>query len=488
MSTRLSKSRFVAGWRCPNLLWWKVHEPDAPEWTPSAADRDRMQQGTEVGELAREEFPGGVLIDLPYQQYRRKVEATREALAAGAPAIFEASFIEDGVFVAVDVLERTDDGFNLIEVKSSSKLRSEHIPDAAIQLHVLRAAGLPVRRVELMHLNREHRRPGIGPLFVREDITADAFDLLPGIPDAIAGMRDMLDGDFPDAPIGPQCAEPWDCPFLDRCWPAGRDNIRTLHGKGVKQSLPLVEAGTESVLDVTDGLSRLSVVALRQLRAVRAGQVIVEPGLHEALAQIEPPVGFLDFETILRALPPWDGIGPWFSTPVQFSYHELQPDGEYTHAQWLADGPEDPCEPLARALVEACRGARQVLTYTSYEATQIKNLIARVPALAAELEELLGRLFDLKRIVQDYVYHPDFQGSLSIKKVLPALVPDLGYSDLAIAEGGAASSEIARMLLRPETFAPGEREALRRDLLAYCERDTWAMVKLLEALRELAAA
>jgi hypothetical protein len=165
----------------------------------------------------------------------------------------------------------------------------------------------------------------------------------------------------------------------------------------------------------------------------------------------------------------------------------MQSDGEFTHDEWLADGPGDPCEPLARALVEACRHAGHVLTYTNFERQRIETLIDRVPQLAPELEELKGRLLDVAKVIEHNVYHPDFQGSFSLKQVLPALVPELGYDDLAIQGGMDACVEIARMLLRPETFEPGEREQLRTDLLAYCERDTWAMVRLLEALRELAA-
>jgi hypothetical protein len=487
MSIGLSKSRFVAGWQCHNLLWWKVHESEAPELVSDKVARDRMEQGIAVGELARGQFPGGLLIDFPYDRYQKKIAATREALAAGAPAIFEASFSEEGVFVAVDILERTDGGFNLIEVKSTSSLKPEHVPDAAVQLYVLRAAGLPIRRVELMHLNREYRHPGIGRLFVREDITAEVLGMIDQVPAAVAEMREMLGGEFPDLPLGLQCAEISDCPFRDRCWPTARDHILTLHGKGIKNVLPLMERGTHSVLDVPPDLS-MSAVARRQVRSVRAGELIAEPGLREALALLEPPLGFLDFETVSRALPPWDGLAPWGVLPAQFCYHELQPDGTYTHAEWLADGPGDPSEPIARALVAACRAARWVISYTHFERTQINTLIDRVPELAAELEDLRDRLFDLHAVVKDNVYHPDFQGSLSIKDVLPALVPELSYDDLAIQEGMDASVEIARILLKPETFTAEERERLRQDLQAYCERDTWAMVRLLETLRELAGA
>lgn len=69
------------------------------------------------------------------------------------------------MFVAVDVLERNGDGFTLIEVKSSSSQKDEHIPDAAIQTHVLRQCGITVQRAEIMHLNKEFRFPDEGDLF-----------------------------------------------------------------------------------------------------------------------------------------------------------------------------------------------------------------------------------------------------------------------------------------------------------------------------------
>jgi hypothetical protein len=36
-------------------------------------------------------------------------------------------------------------------------------------------------------------------------------------------------------------------------------------------------------------------------------------------------------------------------------------------------------------------------------------------------------------------------------------------------------------------MTPGEMAKLRTDLLAYCKMDTWAMVKLVERLRQLGA-
>lgn len=252
------------------------------------------------------------------------------------------------------------------------------------------------------------------------------------------------------------------------------------------RKLALMEDGIELIVDVPDDV-HLNVIQTRQREALRAGRMIVEPGLGAALQALEYPIGFLDFETMQRAMPPYDGLWPWAQVTAQFSYHEQAADVAVRHVEWLADELADPREPLARAMIDACRDARQILVYHQpFEETRIKELAEALPHLRDDLEGIRERLLDLKRIVMDYIYHPGFEGSFSLKKVLPVLVPDLGYEDLEIQGGGDAMVDIARLLLDPESFAPGEREQLRSDLLAYCERDTWAMVKLLERLRGVA--
>ena len=159
----LSKSRFTAGLQCHRLLWWTVNEPAAPEMVASAELQALFDQGEKVGELARSYVPGGELIDLPYWETDRRIDATRAAIADGKSVIYEAGFRADGVFVSVDILHRTPraSGWTLTEVKSATKVKPHYISDAAVQTHVLREAGLAVRRTELMHLNRGCHHPDL---------------------------------------------------------------------------------------------------------------------------------------------------------------------------------------------------------------------------------------------------------------------------------------------------------------------------------------
>ena len=153
----------------------------------------------------------------------------------------------------------------------------------------------------------------------------------------------------------------------------------------------------------------------------------------------------------------------------------------------LAEGPEDARPMLAEAMLAATANAERVVTYSHFEKTRIRELQEVVPDLAQGLRELEEKLLDLLPVVRNYVYHPDFMGSFSLKYILNPLVPDLTYNDLVIVDGRVASVEIARLLFVAGKIPPEQRDKTRQDLLDYCERDTWAMVMLLRRLRELAA-
>jgi hypothetical protein len=488
MPHRLSKTRFVAGCQCHDLLWWRVHEQDAPELEPDISLEDRFEQGSQVGELARSHVPGGVLIDLPHDAVEQRLAATRQAIDAGAPAVYEATFLEDSVFVAVDILEPAPDGgHNLIEVKSSTGVKDEHIPDVAVQAHVLREAGIDVRRMELMHLNRECRYPDLSNLFAREDVTPQVEDMLPRIPSDIESQLRVIEGGFPAVGFGEHCLTGRDCPFHDRCWPEiDSRHVLTLYRTDAAIKWGLLERGIDSILDLPADVN-LNKQAQRQVRAVKKGAALIGPGLDEALEPFSGRLAHLDFETVSLAIPVWNGFGPWHQMPVQFSCHvEVEP-GRFEHHEFLADSGEDCRAALADAVIEACRSADRVVAYNAgFERSCIKKIAAAVPERAAELQSIADRLIDPLSVVRNYVYDPQFLGSFSLKDVLPALVPELGYDDLEISEGEVASLYLGRLLFRPEMIPENERPVLRRNLLEYCKRDSWATVKLLERLRELA--
>jgi len=417
-----------------------------------------------------------------------RVDATAAALRAGANVVFEASFAAGGVFAALDVLEKQKSGWGLVEVKATLDVKEQFLPDVAVQLYAARAAGVDVRGAELMHLNRDCTYPDLDDLFVRDDVTDEVEALLPAIPTQIRKMRAALEGKLPEIEPGDQCTSPYDCPFVARCHPElPEHHVSTLYRLHPKRRAEFDEAGFETLHDIPDDV-RLSDVAARQVRAVKAGELVVEGGLREALAAIEYPAAFLDFESINPAVPVWDGCRPYQHVPVQMSCHVVGARGRTDHHEHLAEGDGDPRGALAEAVVRACEGARTVVAYNAgFEARCLDHLAEAVPKLRKPLRAIRGRAVDLLPIVRDHVYHPVFGGGFGLKAVLPALVPALAYDDLDIAAGDTASTALEALLLASESMGATERRTLRKQLLAYCERDTLALVKLTARLAQVAA-
>ena len=487
-SHRLSKSRFTAGLQCYRLLWWKQREPRAPELKPDAGLQALFDMGNRVGERARKEFPDATLIDLDHRRPQAAVEATRQAIAAGASVILEASFFEDDIFVAVDALSKEGDGWVLTEVKATTKVKPQHIPDAAVQAHVVERAGLPIVRVELMHLNNKHRHPDQGPLFTRADITDAVTELRGDIAEQAEAQLRMLQGELPDVAPGPHCNSPYECPFHARCNAPPRDHaIEDLYRISAKQLRELHDAGIETVDQIPSNFP-LNGIQTRHREAVLRDEMIVIPGLQTALDAYRYPIAMLDFETIGPALPVWNGCNPFGKVPVQFSVHTLSENGEVSHHAYLTEGEGDPRPKVAQQLAGALNGAATVLAWNAgFEKSCLGALAESSPEHAPVLLDARDKTQDLLPVVRNHVYHPDFRGSFGIKDVVPALLPDMAYDDLDVSDGQAASFLLESLLCRPAELSAGDREALRQQLVAYCNHDTAVMVRLFALLRDVAA-
>jgi hypothetical protein len=446
-----------------------------------------MDEGIRVGEAARTQFPGGVLIDMPWDQVQDRLDATTRALSQGAPAIFEATFAEGGILVAVDILARKGKSYSLIEVKSSTSVKPHHLWDAAVQAFVLRRAGVEVDAVEIMHLNPDCRYPELGDLFIRDAISGRVRALFPQIAKLISAQAKMLEGPLPEVEVGKHCDQPHECPFKSRCWPElPKHHVETFYALRREKSAQLGAQGLALVGDVPETFP-LTVIQQRQQRSVTEGTLLVEETLAGAVAPLRGRVAYLDFETVGMAIPAWEGLGPWQQHPVQFSCHILSRKGDLQHVEWLAEGPEDFRASMAEALVEALDGADAVVAYNvAFEKKCLEVIAAGAPDHASGIQAISSKLHDLLPVVRDHVYHPDFLGSFSLESVLPALVPDLTYKSLKVKDGQTAAALLYRLLFLGDPTAPKKRETLRRDLMAYCAMDTLALVRLKERLDELA--
>jgi len=479
----------MAGLQCSKRLYLQCFHHELAD--PIDDSRQAIfDMGTGIGELARDLFPGGVLISDHHFHHYNAVKSTTKALSdSSLSSVYEAGFIYDDVRVRVDILARAGQGkFDLIEVKSNTKVKEEHLSDAAIQLYVLEGCGLQISRVCIAHINKDYLYQGgdydLNDLFSLDDITAEVRVLLEDIPSILKEMKLYLGVfDPPAVKISRHCNQPYECPFYSYCHADEPEHhVRCLPRAGKKLLQSLADAGIDDIRDIPAGFTGLNEIQQRVRDCVTNGCTYLDRHALSELDQLKYPVHFLDFETFNPALPLYTGTNPYQIIPFQWSNHIIDEDGVIRHEEFLYDRFDDPREAFATSLINTLGECGSIIVYSSFEEMLIRKLAATLPHMSGALQELLnGRIVDLLKIINAYCYHPEFHGSFSLKSVLPALVPDLDYSDLDIREGGRASAAYSE-IVNPDTLYD-QRELLRQNLLAYCERDTEAMLRLFQVLK-----
>jgi hypothetical protein len=217
----------------------------------------------------------------------------------------------------------------------------------------------------------------------------------------------------------------------------------------------------------------------RRIRnAHQSGKAVLEPGAAPILKSLSWPRYYLDFETIAMSVPRWAGTRPYQSVPFQWSCHIQTRSGGLTHKCFLDTSSASPIEGFASSLLAVLGTKGPILVYNqSFEAARIRELAQMLPKLAPMLGALHERMVDLLPITRDNYYHPAMRGSFSIKRVLPTVAPNLDYGGLEDVQDGGMAQQAWMEIVHPDT-SKERRSKLRHALLAYCERDTLAMVRL----------
>jgi predicted RecB family nuclease len=482
---KLSKSRFVAGCQCLRRLYWQVHEPELAA-QPDAAAEAIIQQGHEVGMLARTLFPGGVEVDCS-RGLADAILTTRELIAnPEIPAIFEGAFEHQNVLVKVDILHRRRDGrWRLIEVKSTTNVRDHHIEDVGIQYRILSRSGLDVASSCLAHVNRNYVRDGeIDPrrFFRIRNLTRRVERLQPKLTFQLRSEFNVLAmPKAPDIAPGNHCTDPVTCEFFDRCNPPRpSDHVGYLPRIHASAREELEQMGVDSIRDIPDDFE-LTEIQRRAANCVHTGEPWYSPELREVLEGLVYPLYFGDFETVNPAITPFAGMRPYDHLPFQWSVHvRRQPGAEPEHYEFLATDANDPRSEFIGSLCSALGERGSIVVYSSFESQRLSDLATWLPEYADRIKAIQARLFDLLPVVREHVYHPAFAGSYSIKSVLPALAPEMTYDGMEVANGQEAG--LAWESLVRGSLDASERERIRKALLDYCGQDTLAMVKLLDKL------
>ena len=479
----VTKEIFLNAVACPTLGWLLRCDESTRQFIEelrTLGDQFLMEQGLEIHNRARQLYPDGILVQR--RNYTASLQETMRLMKdPNVLTIFEATFLIDDYAAKADILRRNGKAWHLIEVKSSANDKEEFLDDMAYTTIVIQHAGFKVNAITLLLVSRDYRlgMPNEN-LFVGVNHTGEVLakvELFDTIWDQI---KEITGAQIkPDPEIKIECKN---CPIFTECLGKGIDNhileIPRLHKTKFDS---LKESGIVCIEDIPNGFP-LTDNQARVRNCVMTGKPFVSSQLRSDLAGITWPAFYLDFETVRTAIPLYPDIAPYTQLPTQYSIHKYANIGqEIDHRAYLADPSRDCRRELAESLIRDLEDSGSIIIYSSFDKTVINSLAMMYSDLSDKISALIERIVDLEVIIRKNFYHPDFHGSTSIKQTLPALVPELSYDALEIADGNSANAAFAYLAMG--RYAEGtEAESVKMNLLEYCKQDSLGMVKLHEKL------
>jgi hypothetical protein len=346
-----------------------------------------------------------------------------------------------------------DKELDLYEIKSSTSVNDSHIYDLAFQTVILENLGYKVQKISVIHVNNQYVRHGevdAKKLTVFTDVTDRVREQLnytrDKMPEALATAKAERMPDPDPAYINTKLASKAD-------WQIIFDN--------------LVEFA----------------------RVAATGEPVVnKEAIKNFLDTLQYPLYFLDYETLSGVVPYFDGQRPYQQVPFQYSLHILEsPESKLRQTEYLHCENSDPVKPLCEQLIKDCGDTGTIISWNKgFEMRCNTDMGALYPEFADALEAINARIVDLGdpfKPSNGWYSDPRCEGSWSIKKVLPVVVPSLSYKNLEIGDGGTAQRLWMEAVL--DGKRDDEKAKILADLLEYCKLDTLAMVEIYNVLKEL---
>ncbi len=489
-SFTLSKSAFIRGMQCYKSLYLKKHYPELED-TVSESRQMIFNKGTNIGLLAQKLFPGGVDLGVYIpNNFAKAFSETERLINEGQKVIYEAGFKYNNLMCYMDILVKEDGKYYAYEVKGSTVVKDVNLWDTTFQYHVITSSGIQLEDISVVYLNNKYVRQGeldLQQLFNIESVKERVLKRLPDVKANLDAMQEMLSKpDIPDIDIGSHCSNPYGCSFAGHCWKnVPGYSVFNISNLNANKKFDLYQKEILEITDVPDNYP-LSPNQRLQIDSEKTGKLQINKSeIKKFVSALNYPLYFLDFESFQSAIPLFDQSKPYQQTVFQYSLHILdKPDGTLQHKEFLAEPTGDPRLPFIEQLIKDIGTTGDIIVYNkSFEKGQLKLIAKAFPQYTNQVREINKRVVDLMTPFQKkHYYTAAMNGSYSIKKVLPALVPQFSYDNMDINNGMAASMSYENLYYEIDQTII---DKTKQDLLEYCGLDTLAMVEILKVLKRV---
>ncbi|MBN2237968.1 MAG: hypothetical protein JW729_10435, partial [Bacteroidales bacterium] len=312
----LSKSTFIKGHQCLKALYLHKKRPFLRD-KMSAEQRAKFKRGHDVGFLAQELFPGGIDVSPKSpSQYQKSVEQTQELIAEGQTIIYEATFQFNKVLVMLDILVKTDTGWEAYEVKSSLGLSETYFTDAALQYYVISNSGLTLEAFYLVHVDPDYNLGQEGKIdvqsyFQKVEVSAEILNKQKQIAKEVEVELQILnDAHSPKVEVGAHCFSPYPCDFQGFCWKGKATDLFKLPALSEEKRNQLLSKGIlskEALLSEIDE----NPLAQKQLDSLNRNSSFISNQFKEKVSALPEKTAYLSFVSRKPAIPSCVGNKPY---------------------------------------------------------------------------------------------------------------------------------------------------------------------------------
>jgi len=495
---QLSKSDYTTYLKHPAWLWIKKHAKDKlPPTSPNL--QALFDEGNNYEPYAEQLFPDGIRLSWnpkDYGSYDALIEKTQAEIDKGTRTIFQGRFLSGNLTFICDIIDRTENGeWDLYEIKATTKVKEEHKPDLSFQQVVLEQLGYKVNNIFVIHLNNEYIRKGlidIGELSTIDNVTDEIKALKPITEEKISLALKVIDSvkmpDLSPRHIGiSEYKNDWMEIFRLLKPDIPEYSIYDLAGRNSDVVSQMENQGILELTKIPEEIRISGKKAKTQIQVTKQSSTILSKDkIKKFLDELEYPLYFLDYESIKKAVPPYNGTRPYQQIVFQYSVHTLaSPDSELKHDMYLHTEDSNPIEPLTESLRNVIGPEGSVIVWHKvFERDRNKEMGDYDKAYFDFYQDLNDRMVDLEiPFQQDWYAVKEFKGSSSIKAVLPVLIPELSYKELDIQDGLTTGRIWTEVVIDKKHVA--DKGKMFEEMRKYNTLDTLAMVKIYNFLKEL---
>ena len=502
-SYKLTKSNITCGLQCKKKLWYDVHDP-------LKSSKSTFERGERFNEVVRKHYTSiygkelnltGVWDDL--------VNKTKNALnSKNINVIYEGTFKYLDTQVRTDVLIRKENGWELLEAKSSTKLKKEHIPDISIQSFIVRKClnqiGQNLTSCKLIHINNKFildKTKNYAELIIENDISSSIIEEEIKIPEFIKEFLPLVEKNTPcpKVKMGNHCKKPYECGYQDRCKSElPKENIISYTilphvSKELKEFMD--EKGLTDLQKVPDHFSlkrkgyRDDIYQIIK-DAHKNDKDFIDTDLKNLFKKFTFPFYFMDFETIMQGVPLIKGTKPYEAVPFQWSVHRWESiDKEIDKGKFFLKFTDQNIEKeFAETLIETLGKKGTIFAHSgdSVEVKILENIKLKnsCKGLIKKIDGIIKRTIDTLTLTRENFYSPLMNGDYGVKSMIKAIpYCPVNYQEENNISGGDEAMLAWFICTNPKT-SNEERKKQEKNLIEYCKKDTLALYYLIKFLME----